>query len=468
MLKRGFLVSKLLLFAVALAFAVISSTSVFAPFTECQVTTSDCSANEVDLFHLSNNANAHAQLATKWGYSWNVCCKLTGAGQDRLDTSCASPDTKVTALSYPTNAHVERPGESDYPEDVCLSAVQGTVLCTTVPADCSSEERCVFTQSDKYAPNPYTNAHAADCVTEPYALKNCCRYYPQDCGGLNEPCCAGSCASTPSDPLQCVNNVCVPRPTGPTCGDSVCDAGEADPASPNYCPADCGASGPATVWGYVTNVTGDSVEGATVAVVGKAGASDLSDAVGYYEISVNNPADGSPYGVVASLAPYESSVVEGVVLADWDSVQLDFLLLRPAEGCNADCTKADGRCHAECGGKGLCVYKSQEIADACDFSVPGLIDDPSVAGNDILCCVGGSFTPVKANARVDCGGDVVSMRIPVVFRGKFASMVVTAFDAAQCRVGFVTGRVVGVGEEFSSVNLLVEGLLGKLFWLSKK
>ena len=375
-----------------------------------------------------------------------MCCKLTGAGQDSLDTSCTAPagglDGKVTALSSPTNAHVEKPGEiGGYSNYVCISAVTGTVLCET-KTSCNSEESCVFTQSDKKG---FTNAHAADCtITNAYPLKNCCRYYPVECGGLGEPCCSGNCDPTTDPPLTCLNNVCEP-PEEP-CPNNQCDVGEDDPDSPNYCPIDCDLPGPATVWGTVTDVAGANLEGAAVTVVGKAGATDSSDAAGYYKITVNEPSDGSPYDVTASLAGYETSTATGIILTDWDSVQQDFTLLKPADGCNADCTK-DDFCRAECSGKGLCVYKSQEIADACEFAVPGIIDDPNTPGNQIMCCTGGSYKPFKANIDILCEGNVLSARRPVLFRGKLASMVIVVFENTACKEAFLTGNIVKISAE---------------------
>ncbi len=421
-MKRGF---KLILFVIALTFSIaVSSMSAVAPL-ECQLKEGGCLPAETDTLHLSNYSNAHAQLANESGYGWNVCCKLTGAGSDTINKVCdGSEDSKVTALSSTTNAHVERPGETDYPEKVCLSAASGTVLCSQQLA-CSSSKECLFSQSST------TNAHSGECgdiAGDPYTWKNCCRYYPTDCGGLNETCCAGSC-SAPT--LKCENNICVPVPYS-SCGDFSCDVeiGEDNASSPNYCPQDCGGAGPATIWGKVTNISGQVVSGATVTAVGKNSTS--TNGTGDYSLVVQQPSGSSPYDLAVSHPDYKTLLEPNVELLDWDSLNRDFMILKDAQGCNADCTRADGFCHAECNGKGLCSYPSQETASACDLAAPGIIEDPSDPSKQILCCKGGSYTPEKANVRITCGKNAISVRIPVLFKGKFTNMVLTLFDAAGC------------------------------------
>lgn len=401
-MKRGF---KLILFVALLAFA----TSVSADANlNCQIRNSNCLPSETALLNLSGYTNAHAQLINgNSGYEWRLCCKTTVAGT-ALTPACSASTTKLTALSSQSNAHVEIPGNTSYSNFACVGTVpeeSRTVLCRTVNNSCAADEECLFSQSN------FTNAHAGDCGkfnnnNDPYGWRNCCSFYQTDCGAEGQACCGGSLCI---DPLSCIDGVCSPNP-GP-----VCDGASADSAK---------------LLGIVTNITGGGVGGATVTVMGKN--STTTNADGSYTLKVRNADADSPYDIIATHPSYETDSVSDFVIHNQMCADKDFLLLRDAQGCNADCTKADGLCHADCNGKGLCSYTSQESISACDLAAPGIITDPNDPEKQITCCTGASYTPKKANVQITCGKNAISVRLPVLFRGKFASMVLTVFDAAGC------------------------------------
>src|SRR3989338_3958962 len=134
MLKKG---GKAVFLIVILAFGMFASaTSVFAP-VDCEVRNGACLGGETNVFNIHAATNAHAELFSVATYDYKVCCKLTGAGGDSLSNACGAEDARVTALSTPTNAHVERACETDYSSFACLSATAGTVVCSQ-KASCNS------------------------------------------------------------------------------------------------------------------------------------------------------------------------------------------------------------------------------------------------------------------------------------------------------------------------------------------
>ena len=124
-----------------------------------------CSGTTV--FKISDLSNAHAELASESNYPNLVCCQSSSYV---LGTSCASGYT-LLKLSDITNAHVEENIYSNYLNDACLSSGTGTLSCAYVSGDCFSAgyDACVATISSD------TNAHVADCVTDPYVIRICCK-----------------------------------------------------------------------------------------------------------------------------------------------------------------------------------------------------------------------------------------------------------------------------------------------------
>jgi len=183
-----------------------------------------------------------------------------------------------------------------------------------------------------------------------------------------------------------------------------------------------GAAGDLT--GTVSNATEPAVPGVLVKVLGST-FEDTTAADGTYLIS------GIPEGTYDVTATQPQGLFQNaldVQITAFEVTTQDFVLVHPSGDCLDDCTKADGLCRAECEGKGLCHFDSAATRSACDFATPGLID---FGDQQINCCEGAAFTPVKADIQV-CGDNVISLKRPVLFKGKLVNMVVTVFNAGPC------------------------------------
>ena len=201
------------------------------------------------------------------------------------------------------------------------------------------------------------------------------------------------------------------------CGNFICEQSE----NCDSCPGDCGCDGkPAKLRGRVLNLTGSTVQGARVTVLGT-GITAVTDSLGKYTLSLDVSANSPPYLISAEASGYESSArnVSRRLRSGVRYPVPDLVLLRPLRGCNNDCTKADGRCYSECQNRGACLFSSQRIADACNGYSPGLIADPDNADRQILCCSGSSFEPSRSNVNF-CDGlkNIKIVRKSVFFQGK--------------------------------------------------
>ena len=176
--------------------------------------------------------------------------------------------------------------------------------------------------------------------------------------------------------------------------------------------------------GTVSNATDPVVPDVVVRVLGTI-YQDITDAAGQYSIT------GIPEGTYDVTATQPEGLFQtalDVVIPGFGVTTQDFVLAHPSGECLDDCTKADGLCHAECQGLGLCSFASAETQSACDFASPGLIN---YGEQNINCCQGAPFTPVQANIEV-CGDNVISLKKPVLFKGQLVNMVITVFNAAEC------------------------------------
>jgi len=182
-LSRATVLVTALLLALALAFGVrwAFNTSAAAPTAagslSCSVKTS-CTGDEVEVFRMSNTANAHAS-ASGSAYDYRVCCtEVSGLGTD----CTATPHDVVLTLSGTDNAHVASDGS--YGTEVCLSGGDdATVDCIYVDGgDCDPDYACLATISGS------SNAHVADCDgTDDYTTKVCCLATPDNCPVVSNP-----------------------------------------------------------------------------------------------------------------------------------------------------------------------------------------------------------------------------------------------------------------------------------------
>lgn len=129
-------------------------------YINCSVTTS---CQDVDVFHISDLTDAHAELNTQNNYPYRICCRAEGT------TLSVSNEISggIIGLSYYTNAHVEIGNQTNYFYHLKLVPGTGYMLCDFVNS-CSNYETCIASLSD------FTDAHIGDCITNPYQIKICC------------------------------------------------------------------------------------------------------------------------------------------------------------------------------------------------------------------------------------------------------------------------------------------------------
>jgi len=138
---------------------------------ECNVTTN---CTWTPLFYMSNFTNAHAgyNFSTETNdYEWTACCRVTGDYEINISVSNESGDTELLGFSNFTNAHVERPGTTNY-DKLWMSMDWGTLICNISTNDCAADYGCVATMSN------YSNGHMADCDGDgdDYNYKICCGF----------------------------------------------------------------------------------------------------------------------------------------------------------------------------------------------------------------------------------------------------------------------------------------------------
>ena len=127
----------------------------------CTILNETCGA--IDVYHISNETNAHAEQNNESDYDFIVCCNETQGY-----TLNNSHGTEVLTLSSSTNAHAEQNNESNYAFPIYLNVSNGTISCHYNTSSCS--EACLGSLSD------HTNAHTADCSTDPYSIYICCQW----------------------------------------------------------------------------------------------------------------------------------------------------------------------------------------------------------------------------------------------------------------------------------------------------
>jgi len=132
----------------------------------CIVRTS-CESNETDVLHMSDTTDAHAELPDGTDYSYKVCCKDT-SGYNAISTDSSGYD--FLHLHSATDSHSEQRSLSNYANAAYIKANASNMTCSydNVSGSCSSGKACLLTMSDS------TDAHVADCTSDPYEITVCC------------------------------------------------------------------------------------------------------------------------------------------------------------------------------------------------------------------------------------------------------------------------------------------------------
>ena len=142
--------------------ALIVSSHFVDTSLSCNVITS-CSYT--DIFHISNETNAHAELNNNSNYNYKICCNDT-AGLN-IGTICSGEYFTLLHLSNQTNAHAELNNESNYNFNLCINISTGELNCS-YESSCSGYDTCIASVSNS------TNAHVGNCTD--YSTKICCGF----------------------------------------------------------------------------------------------------------------------------------------------------------------------------------------------------------------------------------------------------------------------------------------------------
>lgn len=136
----------------------------------CSVVFGGCSPGYVDVMHMSDLTDAHAELPNGTEYDYAVCCNDAKGAVNFTNSS----GVNIVDLSSETNAHAEIPGTTDYEHDVYIGSLdsQYSVICSYETGGCSSGE-CLMTLSTSLS-DGNTDLHVADCITDPYDTHVCC------------------------------------------------------------------------------------------------------------------------------------------------------------------------------------------------------------------------------------------------------------------------------------------------------
>ena len=134
-----------------------------------------CNNPYVTVFKMSSLSDAHAEVPSQTNFDYKVCCRSSLA-TETLSSDCNNPNPPnfiALHLSAITDANVEQNNQNNYNVNVCLSTTSTaqppkTILCT-YRSNCLSGETCMASISD------ITDAHVADCITQPFATKVCCK-----------------------------------------------------------------------------------------------------------------------------------------------------------------------------------------------------------------------------------------------------------------------------------------------------
>ena len=133
---------------------------------ECEYdpdSSSSCSNGGTRVIGMFNYSNSHAELPEQTSYNGGICCKDTSGYQLKINTTFGSA---WLHLSDQTNAHAELANETHYTYNLKMGTEGGVIRCST-ETDCSAYQTCVVGLSDN------TNAHLSSCNSS-YSTKICC------------------------------------------------------------------------------------------------------------------------------------------------------------------------------------------------------------------------------------------------------------------------------------------------------
>ena len=355
-----------------------------APLTLSCSVTNNCQGTPI--FKMSAPANAHAENWSLNNYEYSVCCQAQGI---TIGNSCDT-GVQVIRLSADTNAHAEKVeyAPAAYSKNICISAPSNALLsCISTTQDCQSigYDACLATISGD------ANAHVADCVTDPYPLKICCK---SECTSLTETACTDG-----------LDNDC----------DGLVDCNDTD----------CTGS----IAGAVKNQDGQAVSSADVSAKKDLTtvASSATNSQGNYDIASINC---GTYSLVASHPNYAPQTKSNVVVNAQQQTTVNFegsssMVL--GSSCEADCTfAADNIVHASCDTRNGCTFYDSISKSACDNSQPGWVRDYN-SSHYVICAPGSPQPKIEIEASVSCAsGTLVKVTSIVLYNGKPVKLVVAA------------------------------------------
>jgi hypothetical protein len=168
-LKKSLLVSALML---GLFFAAGAEAQL-----KCEVKSSPCGAGEVDVFHMNQTSDSHAEIPTWSNYVWKVCCR-NAPGLNDVQQGVRYEDYDVVLKLYREwDSHVQNSSETGYNYYVNISVDRGgmAVICnySQPGGDCDEfgwDYACLATM------NQSNNSHVSDCDgVDDFAIKICCK-----------------------------------------------------------------------------------------------------------------------------------------------------------------------------------------------------------------------------------------------------------------------------------------------------
>lgn len=140
-----------------------------ATYAALSSTVSTSCVSGVVVFRMSSTTNAHVELPSQSNYPQLVCA----SGVDGLSNGCSGNFKVVAKLSGETNAHVEQNDQSNYSNNACLSVpAGGSISIGYQDNNCSGFDTTLasmipVTPSDW----PFSNAHVGDANA--YTRKIC-------------------------------------------------------------------------------------------------------------------------------------------------------------------------------------------------------------------------------------------------------------------------------------------------------